>query len=958
MARWQFPSPHYARRTLICAVGSLSRQIAETDGALLDGVPGADRIRVRCIDADVTANEPHKPLPLVPPASGPLVEDDGRRIEMQQPRPELVESIRRGERRGAFDTVPFATLEALQSAEAAGVGGRRSGGKAVVLVNREVIRARVRADLMAFMADGPIDGGAAAQPINVVILCGIAGGMSGALVKVLDIIQREAERLHLPIRLYLIIVVPGTNPIPDEANAKASAAAFIAEIAARATGRYETLDYEGNGAPRRRRRWRMPPVLVLSDTSNAPGQPGLIATKALVAEIAHFVFLLTSTELGDRLQANLQDFDPHAYEVTVHGECRIARAAGFTFVTLDRTRVALFATARLAVAALTRLRGPTPARDPDPDVRTLAGGHRLLQGDERNDLAASLRGLRADGSVGDDQAARFRNLFHQNRGTLHGRELLEHGRDIFDTTKRQTLREAQTRMQAAARGVVQRVVKECDRRINDALRSPREGVTYAKAYVEALGAFATRATELASTKLRNDRARLDAAAVGLDAIVEKALPDFLAMNWLRQKINADKVEDLAEQFVQSALSVGAQAVDDLAQQTALVVFDGIQTAVEERRRILIELEAAVDAATAEFTAEQERIRGWDGLLTSPKGLRLDADLDGMYGRVLAPPDAEAPDVAALEAEHGDAVLALLRREGLLTLARDEGGIATAIDTIVAARLRPAVEQLHVQDEFLRRFPPGTEALRQQLRALDADAFEAVRLSALADADDPPHFLRYWIGDAHRQAEIIPALNHVARTRGVQNIHYQLVATGERERFVLMQVRFSLPLTRMVDHREWREHLDHRASASRGPLHTDLVGAFLPEPGVAATPTDAETALVEAVGSGAIELEHGHLVFHDLDGVTRTVDPALDTLRPYALRVETITRLYTLWREKGSDAVRQRLREIAAEKAAGGGPNGTVASHVAPLVSDDALARVERQLAHYESSVPPAATLWG
>jgi len=197
----------------------------------------------------------------------------------------------------------------------------------------------------------------------------------------------------------------------------------------------------------------------------------------------------------------------------------------------------------------------------------------------------------------------------------------------------------------------------------------------------------------------------------------------------------------------------------------------------------------------------------------------------------------------------DDLLVELRREGdLLALGAERGRIAREVESIARRRVHPRVESLHVQDELLRRYAPGSDELKSFLRERDREAHERVTLNGTSEHDNPVHVLRFLCADPRRGNELVRALNDAAYTRAQAegNISYELIPMVEPERIALVQIRLSFPPSQVGIYPACGRSYDEDARALPFERrHTELVGRFTLRPGVRTTRLDAEVALARA-----------------------------------------------------------------------------------------------------------------
>jgi hypothetical protein len=367
------------------------------------------------------------------------------------------------------------------------------------------------------------------------------------------------------------------------------------------------------------------------------------------------------------------------------------------------------------------------------------------------------------------------------------------------------------------------------------------------------------------------------------------------------------------------------------------------------------------AAMARAAAEAERIRAWDGVLVTPRGVALDDDLDGLYRRLLARTPAEADD-PMVEHRAARELLAELRGRGdLLELAQEDGHIVAELEALAAARVCTPVLGLHVQDELLRRYVPGSDLLKSFLRERDREAFENVPLNPAAQYDHAPQILRFLCGDRRHGPELVRTLNEAAHVRAGGQARYEFVDTGDPEQLALVQIRVSFSPSQINLYPPCRNaYLQRSRDLALEQMHTELVGRFLPEPGVPASDVDAQVALVKAFAINALTLDDDsmQLLYGTCSGECEPVDAHQQVFRRFDIRVELATRFYADWREHGPQPLRERVLLLGALQKDKMHAAPALSRQVANMVEPTPIQQILEELAFYGRNTVPEATWWG
>ena len=915
-----FLAPKGTHKPDLCVfvlIGTSASGISLTLGHLLEDVEKSERIKRLAFDSDATQNYPHRTEPLVSRiGAGPW--EPNTFIPIPIPNQDISEAILSGERPGEFDNVPSSILQTLKNHDKVGVGGLVGLGDASGNLNQDRCREAVRNVFNQITDSRNVLYGRAEVPLVVYEIAGCLGGTWGALERIHEVIVDEADQMSITVIFHRIMIYPGVHASKDMVASMANAFAWTKEFAARSTGRYVQMRFDRVSNRPVRRLASVIPTWIVSDMSNSPGKPTTVDTPALFSMIAHWLRLVTATPFGSGLPATLVDFEDDALEVDDNGERRVARSFGLSFVTLDRERVARFGVQKLVRHSLEQLHGPVDPEQVDEEIRQFFHHHHLHEGAGFTDLSRILRSQDPQGQTRVDPVTRFRSLFEESIRHLRGIDLLKAAPNIFQTTVTQTA-DAAEQIRETRRGFVEQVERELDHYINHRLWDPDRGVAHIQAWLQEAKDTLEWMVGLAAEDRRQHVERIASLQHRVERLEEEAIPPFTTMNSSQRWFNRRHIHRLAHEYVLQAKALESARQEDLAREEAIAALKEIRAIFEDRHGCVSRLTEEMASAISSTRAEEERIRHWEGTLVNPKGVALDDDLDGLYTRILSRPEDEGQDQeeGAIESRAArELLLALQVRTDVLELVKGEGGIAATMESMAFERLRPAVLALHVQTELLRR---DLDELKSLLSERDWEAFESVRLNGATD-HDRAQVVRFLYADDYRADEILQVLNQAAYLRGMGTAHnaqYRLTRhPGDAEYLIFVHLRLSIyPAQISLSSGCRKNYVLKERDSTCLPIHTELVGRFLPEQGVQATPLDAQIALIKAMAIGALEPANGNgseaFVYCAYEGAHEPVDGDLRLFRRFDVRVEVATRFYCDWREIGPNPLREQVLQLGA-----------------------------------------------
>lgn len=963
------------RSALLVGVGTSAGAILNILRWLLAGFRNPERLGVLHVDSDRTFSFAHLPIPLFQKNGADGWGPDAF-VHIPPPAEDFVKSIQRGERVG-YDHVPPAVLDTLNGDDGIGVGGIVLLGNAAGILHEPRVRSAIRRAINRITDHRTEFNDHGDAPLVVFEIAGCLGGTWGALEPVHDVIVDEAHRMGIQVSFQRTILFPGIHPARDMGTSMANAAAWLQEFAATASSCRLRLLRLGKGEPPRVEPAQTGPVWVVSDMNNAPGKTSTVTTSELFTLVAYWHWLWLATPLGARLEQTLVDFHDDALGVDANGERRVGRTFGISFITMNHERIESFSAMRLVRLSLEALHGPVDIEEVEGEVRQFNRNHRLHEGANFAEVSNAIRSTNASGQMAVDQVARFRNLFDANLAGLEGVALLRDGPGIADTTVAQTADTA-ARFRASREALVDHVVRDIDAHVLRWLWDPERGASYTQAWLAEGKRVFDRMVDLASNDLRQHEEQINKMSAAVQTMEAEAIPRFLNMGPIRRWFNRGPIQTLAEHYFRTRRALEMARKEGQARAEAIEALRAIGAAFEARHTAITALIDELAAASNMAGAEEERIRQWDGTLHNPNGFRLDDDLESCYRQVIARlGDKEAElDIVEQRAVH-DLLVELGKHGDLLALSAEPGRIARELETIARNWIQPRVAALHVEDELFRRYPPGSEKLRRFMRERDRQAMERLTFSGTAEHDNPVHLLRFVCADSRRGTEIVRAVNDASYTRAQAqgNVQYELIGVADPQRITLVQVRLSFPPSQIGLYPACvSAYADCKRTLQFERNHTDLVGRYLPRPGMRSTPDDARIALVKAfaIPADAVNSKPAPLELVAENGVSEVVlirwNGQRETLgtdlsverhiaRQYDVRVELATRFYTTWRIHGPDELRSRVLLLGAARAGKLVQPDPLALAIAPLVNDEAIQAVLDEMAWYKRNTDPNACLW-
>ena len=939
--------------TIIIAVGTAFGGIFKQVRQLMHGITNLKQIGVIHLDTDGTRNFPHLATPF---GSEQNNVDWGPNsfVHIRPPSRDFIDSINDGLRAG-FENIPPTVFDTIIGEEGVGVGGIVILASATAKLHSNKCRGAIRRVFNRITNTRNEFNTNVDNPLVVHEVAGCLGGTWGTLDHIHEIIVDEAHRMSVTVSFQRTMLYPGVHLAKDPDGSLANAAAWTKEFSARASGRYVYLSHGNNGKVDLKTAPVMP-TWIVSDTNNAPGKASTIETKALFSLMAHWFCLLLTTSFGRRLDQTMVDFRDNSLQTNARGERRVAQSIGFSHITLHRERVAQFVVKKSIHSTLEHWQSPANHEEVVQSTERFVRNQRLREGAGFSELSSVLR---SDRNV--DHVSRFRNLLEQNLGNYSGIELLHNALNISQVTQTQTITTAQTQMRAKRRALVEQVNNELDNQINRSIWNPELGVSATLDWIAEGKRIFNHMAGVAEDDHSVDE-KLTRREEEVRTMEAEAIPRFLSMGWFRQWINRGSIQELGKRYIRAIRDLGSLRLEDMAKKQAIQVLEDIGEAFEARlmqvNRVMEELTSII----AIVNDEQDHLQQSDQTFINPKGIALDDNLEEIYGRVLSRPGDEERELVDIETRFaGELLLELESHHNLFELCKTPGQVQTELKQIIIERIRPQLQTLHVQTELLHRYETD-EQLQQFFRERDREAFESITFDGCVSHDNPENVLRFFCGDSRRGSELVDILNQTAYVRANGNSQYEFVDTGNPEQLILIQIRLCVPPSSIGLYRVCRETYEQvRAEMTFESMHTDLVGPFLPEPGIVATAHDSRVALTKALAIDSLKLTTSNgspaITFHRLAGEREPVTSDLAVFQRFNVRVETATRFWCAWRIHGPDGLRgQILRLGVLLKNAVENPT-SMEQMVSDLINETALKTVLAELDWYDRNTNPNACSW-
>ena len=907
-------------------------------------------IKVLHFDTDGTRNFPHLAAPF-DPEKNEANWGANSFIHIPLPNRDFVRSINNGLRPGfdnihptAFDTVGEGVV---------GVGGNVLLASAITNAHYSKIRGAIRRVLKEITSIKN-ELSTADTSLNIHEIAGCLGGTRGALENIHDIIVDEAHKMGISVSFNRIMLFPGVHLAKDPENSLANSAAWIREFSARASGRYIYLSYGKNGEPTIKTA-PVVPTWVISDTNNAPGTASTISTKELFSSVAHYLHLQLTTPLESRLDQMLVDFQGKSLKTNKFGEGRVAQSIGVSHITFNREYVAQSIIKKSVQRTLEHWLRSANSEEIIQNIENFVRDRRLREGADFSELSSALSSNKEVNHV-----SRFRHLFNQSLENFSEIELLEKAPEISKMTQTQTMATAQTHMEESRFEFVGKIGYEIEHHTEHSIWAPELGISAALAWLTE-GKRITSHMAVMATKNKKAHEQLISLEENTRTIEEEDIPNFLNMKWVVRLFKLKSIQEKIRHYIELVQQLGILRLKNIAQTQAAQTLEEISEAFESQLTQVTQVREELTSTVATVKDELKKIKQSDQAFINPKGIALDGDLEELYSRILFQIGNENYELAEIETRFANELLIELKtHHNLFELCKNPGQLKAELEQLISKRIRPHVETLHVQTELIRRY--NDKQLETFFRERDRESHEFLPLDGCVEYDNTLHVVRLVCGDRLHGSHLTEMINQVAYDRADGNARYEFIDTGNPERLTLIQLRLCVPPSSIASYKVCRDTYEQvRKEMTYESMYTDLVGSFLPEPGVVATFHDAQVALVKALAINILQLDKSNgvpaLKFCQYTKQLESVTSSLEVFKQFNTRVEITTRFWCEWRLHSPAPIRKKIQRLKALILNIAQNPTTIEKIVSSLISKEALQTVLEELEFYDRNTNPLACLW-
>jgi hypothetical protein len=923
---------------------SLNGQHAELARRLSDI---RDGIHVLAVDVDTTniysLNTPlNDALP-----SWPI----GEFVPCPLPGPDMVQSIREGQHPGRFEYLNGEAIAALHGHGDAS-GGVRMNGWLAAEANLGRIDQEIRRHLKGIITRRRILSRPLSAKIRIILVSGTFGGFgSGSSAVLRRLIADIARDMQLDVEMSCILLVPGTHTPKDPDSTFALTHAVLRELTAQST-RLHWHRRTRRGSTESVRSVFIP-TAVVSDTNHAPGEPKAVSVENLTGQVAELLRTLCLTDLGPRLDALAADFQTQSLQPTATGEPRCGQSVGLATIHFDRDRQVQFTRAKLIDLVLSNSLDNIDAATLQRDVRAFYETRRIVQGDGVHQLSDRLL-EQGDGRRDAVDIERFRRLCLSNTAGVKGLALLHVARARVQLSAQQA-GDVDAAFAERAEDLVGSLAADVTKHTDDLVRDPRAGcgaasewLTLALGVADNMLAEAGRDTAVVEGQVAQSQARV----THFEGVY---IPQLRRKNFLYRWLRRGRIEANADDYTRCLEELQVARMRLAAHLRAIAVLQALHEVIHQRGR---EVQAVVDTTTAErdsARADIDRIAAHRPDFGCPVGFPLISgleDLEALHVRLVPP--------AELEKVRSDVHARLYTVDDPLRVAADPAALHAQIAAAVETTFRERIDELHVVDEFRRRFPDPElrgAALRERVR----ESYEAVQLRDCCDQEHGVYLVRLLGVDANRMGDIHELLGRYDHQRVTG---FQIVHIDDPDRIIFLQYRAVFPLSDWAHFRTSRETYERlSAQLPFEKFHVVPQERSLPVPGELLTAVAARVVAIKAWTLGRLDYdrEAGTWLLLTADEAPLPLGKELEVLlgaEGYRRGVDISSEYGGHYLKHGPDRILEQLSRIRARRADRKSGARDLEYYIAGLVDDEVVARIERELAWWRRNSVAAAMEWG